>query len=53
MTHSLSSYFIKFDDYINNVRKYVYIQLYHYIKNIQFSVKREVFAYRVTIICLT
>lgn len=40
MTHSLSSYFIKFDDYINNVRKYVYIQLYHYIKNIQFSVKR-------------
>lgn len=53
MTHSLSSYFIKFDDYINNVRKYVYIQLYHYIKNIQFSVKREVFACRVTIICLT
>lgn len=52
MTHSLSSYFIKFDDYINNVRKYVYIQLYH-IKNIQFSVKREVFACRVTIICLT
>lgn len=35
------------------LEKYVYIQLYHYIKNIQFSVKREVFAWRVTIICLT
>lgn len=52
MTHSLSSYFIKFDDIIM-LEKYVYIQLYHYIKNIQFSVKREVFAWRVTIICLT
>lgn len=52
MTYSLSSYFIKFDN-INNVRKYVYIQLYYYIKNIQFSFKREVFAWRVTIICLT